>query len=86
VAALWNNRNQDPAWRHHAETMRRYDIEGFAEAGCKDGSMTETKRFCWALAAAAFSLAVLALVATSADQRQGRHPTVSSAPQTIGLN
>jgi hypothetical protein len=34
--------------------------------------MTEKRRFCWALAAAAFSLALLAVVATSADQRQGR--------------
>jgi hypothetical protein len=34
--------------------------------------MTETRRFCWALAAAAFSLALLAVVATSADQRAPR--------------
>jgi hypothetical protein len=34
--------------------------------------MTDTRRFCWALAAAACSLVVLAMVATSADQRSGR--------------
>jgi hypothetical protein len=33
--------------------------------------MTDTRRFCWALAAA-FSLALLAVVATSADQRTQR--------------
>jgi hypothetical protein len=35
-------------------------------------AMTETRRFCWALAAAAFSLVVLAMVAISADQRPAR--------------
>jgi hypothetical protein len=34
--------------------------------------MTETRRFCVALAAAAFSLAVLAAVATSVDHRTDR--------------
>jgi len=34
--------------------------------------MTDTRRFCWALAAAAISLALLAVVATSADQRSQR--------------
>ena len=45
--------------------------------------MTETRRFCWALVAAAFSLVVLALVATSADQRtHGALPT--AATQAVG--
>lgn len=45
--------------------------------------MTETRRFCWALAAAAFSLAVLAAVATSVDHRGDRaHP--ANATHAVG--
>jgi hypothetical protein len=45
--------------------------------------MTETRRLCWALAAAAFSLALLAVVATSAGRRQGR-AAPTQATQVVG--
>jgi hypothetical protein len=48
-------------------------------------AMSETRRFCWALAAAAFSLVVLAMVAMSADQRPARGSLTGSATQTQTL-
>jgi hypothetical protein len=44
--------------------------------------MTGTRRFCWALAAAAFSVVLLAMVATFAEQRPARGSLTGSITHT----